>query len=140
MNVPILVLNTLSMHFKIKITSGVEVKWAGLPDVGPTYYGGPPPESGSWKLDMTRLEEYIDNEIADASFGESIKTFVFGFELAELKEWGDFFTSTSNYTSYRPKMKALISVGQLSWPDVKDLDAQRSLTFSLKRSCWLFHV
>ncbi|MYM23928.1 hypothetical protein GTP46_14845 [Duganella sp. FT135W] len=29
----------------------------------------------------------------------------------------------SSYTSYRPKTKSLISVGQLNWPDVKDLSA-----------------
>ena len=112
------------MHFKIKITSGSEVKWAGVPDRGPTYYGGPPPESGCWKLDMVRLEDYVDNAIADASFGESIEMFVFGFEIAELEGWGNFFTAMSNYASYRPKMKALVSVGQLNWPDVKDFDEQ----------------
>jgi hypothetical protein len=116
------------MFFKMKITSGDEVKFAGIPDVGPTYYGGPPPESGCWKLDVVRLEDYIDNEIADASFGESVETFVLGFEIAELEGWSNFFTSMSNYTSYRPKEKALISVGQLNWPDVKDLDEQAQLT------------
>lgn len=112
------------MHFRIKITSGGEVNWAGGRYAGPTYYGGPPPESGCWKLDMVRLEDYFDNEIADASFGDSIETFVLGFEIGELEGWGNFFTSMSDYTSYRPKRKLLISVGQLNWPDVKDLDEQ----------------
>lgn len=112
------------MHFKISITSGSEVKGVGFYDLGQIYYGGPAPESGCWKLDMMRLEDYLAKEIADASFGESIETFVFGFEIGDLEGWGRFFTAMSNYTSYRPKNKLLISVGQINWPDAKDLDEQ----------------
>lgn len=57
------------------------------------------------------------------SYGDSVETFVLGFEIAELEGWDEFFTSISRYTSYKPKIKALISVGQLNWPDVKDLAA-----------------
>jgi hypothetical protein len=73
---------------------------------------------------MVRLADYIDRKIAGASFGESIELFVLGFEIAELDGWGHYFTSLSDYTSYRPKQKTIISVGQLNWPDVKDLDEQ----------------
>jgi hypothetical protein len=115
------------MRFHIKTTSGGEVKWAGRPDNGPIYYGGPPPESGCWKLDMPLLEDRIQTGIGDASFGAAIDVFVFGFEIAELEGWGTYFTSLSDYTSYRPKNKTLIAVGQLNWPDVKGLDAQAQL-------------
>jgi hypothetical protein len=113
------------MQFKIKITSGGEVNWVGIPSSEPTYYGGPPPESGSWKLDMVALGDFIDRELTDTTFGQTIDVFVLGFEIGDLEGWGNFFTAMSNYTSYRPKMKLVVSVGQLNWPDVKDLDEQR---------------
>jgi hypothetical protein len=113
------------MQFKIKITSGSEVNWAGIPDSGPTCYGGPPPQSGSWKLDLMGLQHFIQSELADAAFGESVETFFFGFEIGDLEGWGNLFTSMSNYTSYRPKIKSIVSVGQLNWSDVKDLGKQR---------------
>ncbi|HEY6095166.1 MAG TPA: hypothetical protein VIU93_09480 [Gallionellaceae bacterium] len=62
------------------------------------------------------------------SFGTSIEEFVFGFEIAELKEWGRRFTDTRDYISYRPKSKTLISVGQLEWKEVKDLSAAEQLS------------
>lgn len=115
------------MRFHITTTSGEEVKWAGRPDNGPIYYGGPPPASGCWKLNMLLLEDRIQTGLCNASFGASIDVFVFGFEIAELEGWGTYFTSLSDYTSYRPKSKTLIAVGQLNWPDVKDLDPQAQL-------------
>ena len=111
------------MQLKMKITCGGEVKWAGVPDNGPVYYGGPPPESGLWKLSTVKIEDYFESVLKFLSFGESIDIFVLGFEIAELEGWGDYFTSMSSYTSYRPKTKSLISAGQLNWPDVKDLSA-----------------
>jgi hypothetical protein len=36
---------------------------------------------------------------------------------------GVLFTANSEYMSYRRSQKILISVGQLDWLDVKDLDA-----------------
>lgn len=112
------------MQLKMKITSGCEVKWAGVPDNGPVYYGGPPPESGEWKLSTEKIEDYFESALKYLSFGESIDIFVLGFEIADLEGWGHIFTSMSNYTSHRPKTKSLISVGQLNWPDVKDLSAE----------------
>lgn len=112
------------MQLKIKVTCGGEVKWAGAPHTGPVYYGGPPPETGSWKLSIEKIEDYFNSALKNVDCGDAIDTFVFGFEIGDLEGWGDFFTSMSRYTSYRPKMKLLISVGQLHWPDVKDLSAK----------------
>jgi hypothetical protein len=117
------------MLFKIRITCGGEVKWVGIPENGPTYYGGPPPQAGSWKLDMVVLENFIESKLVDVTFGASIETFMLGFEIGDLEGWGNFFTSMSNYTSYRPKMKSIVSVGQLNWSDVKDLDERRQFQF-----------
>jgi hypothetical protein len=113
------------MRFGIGITSGGEVKWDGIASLEPIYYGGPTPESGSWKLDMGSLGYYIGNELASFSFGESIDAFVLGFEIGDLDGWGNFFTPKPGHAIYRPKMKLIESVGQLNWPDVKDLDEQR---------------
>lgn len=112
------------MQLKIKVTGGGEVKWAGASQSGPVYYGGPPPETGMWKLSIAKIEDYFDSALKNLSYGESIETFVLGFEIGDVTGWGDFFTSMSHYTSYRPKMKLIISVGQLNWPDVKDLPAR----------------
>jgi hypothetical protein len=94
---------------------------AGASESRPVYYGGPPPETGIWKLSVVKIEDYFDEALKGLSYGDSIETFVVGFEIGDLEGWGDFFTSMSRYTSYRPKMKLVISVGQLNWPDVKDL-------------------
>ena len=111
------------MQLRLKITSGGEVKWAGVEKNGLVYYGGPPPETGDWKLSTEKIEKYFDAALKDLHYGDSIDTFVLGFEIGDLEGWGNFFTSMSQYTSYRPKMKLVISVGQLNWPDVKDLSA-----------------
>jgi hypothetical protein len=108
----------------MKVTCGGEVNWAGAPENGPVYYGGAPPETGIWKLSMTKIEDYFDGALKGRTYGDSIETFVLGFEIGDLEGWGDFFTSMSRYTSYRPKMKLVVSVGQLNWTDVKDLTAK----------------
>jgi hypothetical protein len=60
------------MHFRIKVTTGGEVKLAGTRSDEPAYYGGPPPESGIWQLSIDHLESYIDNELKGLNFEESI--------------------------------------------------------------------
>lgn len=116
------------MQLRIKTTSGAEVKWAGVVRSDPVYYGGPPPETGLWKLSIPQIEDYFCAELHGFSFGPSLDTFVLGFEIATLGEWGKFFTSTAQYTSYRPKMRSLLSVGQLNWPDVKDISAEEQFS------------
>jgi hypothetical protein len=67
-----------------------------MPNPGPTYYGGPPPESGCWKLDTVGLQDYIDQQIAGQSFGDSVDVFWFAFELADLLGWGCSSPRTAN--------------------------------------------
>jgi hypothetical protein len=112
------------MQLRIQTTSGVEVKWAGHIRSDPVYYDGSPPETGQWKLSMPKIADYFCDELRAFSFGQSLDTFVLGFEIATLEQWGKFFKSTAEYTSYRPKMRLLLSVGQLNWPDVKDISAE----------------
>ena len=119
------------MQLKIAIKRGGEVKWRGEPDNGPVYYGGPPPETGEWKLDINQLEAYLCKALQDRSYGESIDTFLLGFEIAELDGWGPIFTKQRDRVSHLPKIRTLLSVGQLNWPDVKDLsEAEQFERFS----------
>jgi len=110
------------MIIRIKVTSGGEVRFAGLRPS--TIYYGAPPETGVWKIDPARLEDYLNNRLHDQGFGKSVETFFFGFEIGDIKGWGEFFTKMTEYVSYRPKMRALVSVAQLDWLDVKELEAK----------------
>jgi hypothetical protein len=116
------------MKFRIAVTSGDEVVFAGhSQNDRPVYYGAPP-ETGLWRVSVPKFESLVAREIASMSFGHSIEEFVFGFEIAELEEWGQWFKETREYISYRPKSKTLICVGQLEWKDVKDLPTSAQLS------------
>jgi hypothetical protein len=117
------------MQLKIQIKSGGEVKWRGIPQT--QYYGGPPPETGEWKLDIKQLEHYFCQALQARDYGGTPEAFILGFEIAELEGWGAIFTKRRGYTGYSPKFRALVSVGQLNWPDVKDLsEAEQFKHFS----------
>jgi hypothetical protein len=115
------------MKFSIQVTSGGEVNFAEHSQKGRTLYYGAAPETGLWRVSISRLEDFIATELAAANFGSSVEEFRFGFEIAELEEWGQQFTSMRDYMSYRPKSKTFISVGQLEWKNVKDLSVQEQL-------------
>ena len=102
------------MKFRILVTSGSEVAFAGR-------LQGPPAKTGLWRVSVPKFEEFIARELKRKSFGSSIDEFVFGFEIAELEEWGRWFKATRDYMSYRPKSKTFVSVGQMEWKEVKDL-------------------
>ncbi|MYN43787.1 hypothetical protein GTP23_01730 [Pseudoduganella sp. FT93W] len=72
------------MQLKIAVRSGIEVKWTGCKQNGPVFYGGPPPETGEWKLSINKLEDYLGTGLRKRSFGSSIETFVLGFDIAGL--------------------------------------------------------
>lgn len=110
------------MNFHIRTTTGGEVIFEGVqtsPDT--VYYGGPPPETGRWRVDVPAFEGFCARHLAPVHFGTSIDTYYFGLEIAERDGWGDTFTATRQHTSHRPKMRALVSVGQLEWAEVKHL-------------------
>lgn len=118
----------LLMKFILKLTTGGEVIFDGPPRQDePVYYGGPPPETGRWHVDLNEFEDFCAEHLAKVGFGESIDTFFFGLEIAELQGWGNCFTATKEYVSYRPKMKALVSVGQIEWSEVKHLALREQL-------------
>ena len=78
------------------------------------------PGKGVWWLKLVRIEQLINEATSTLSFGESIDTYAFGFEILDTSE-GFGFEDTRDYVSYRPKMKLLLSVGQVDWPDVRFL-------------------
>jgi hypothetical protein len=115
------------MKFHIQTTAGGEVIFAGYSrKIRPKYYGAAP-ETGLWRVDISKFERFLSCELEHRSFGESIEVFVFGLEIAELKEWGRWFSETSDYMSYRTKGKELISVGQIEWKEAKDLSIEDQL-------------
>jgi hypothetical protein len=122
------------MNFKTKTSSGNEVLF-----VGEERGNSKPPDawlaSGRWKISMVALESYLDEGLKGRSFGSSIDLFVFCFEIADFEAWGNWFKATEDYVSYRPKRKAILSVGQILWSDIKELppDAQlRALRIALQ--------
>jgi hypothetical protein len=116
------------MKLRIEITSGYEVLFAGdLRQDRPAYFGTEP-ETGLWRISIPKFQELLSAELSECSFGSSIEEFVFGFEIAELGEWGTWFKKTQDYTSYRPRTKQFVSVGQVEWKDVKDLSAAEQLS------------
>lgn len=115
------------MKFHIQTTIGGEVIIAGQSRKDRPVYYGAAPESGLWRVDISKFERFLSSELEQRLFGESIEKFVFGLEIAELKEWGRWFTETSDYMSYRPKSKEIISVGQIEWTEAKDLSIEEQL-------------
>lgn len=113
------------MKFQVAVTSGGEVVFAGDSQRDrPVYYDGAPPETGLWRISIPKFEDIVSAELRGHSFGSSVEEFVFGFEIAELDEWGQWFKKTRSYMSYRPKHRQLVSVGQLEWSEVKNLPAE----------------
>jgi hypothetical protein len=116
------------MKFVLQLTTGGEVIFDGpLKADAPVYYGGPPPETGRWQVDLVHFEEFCASHLAPLELGCSIDTFFFALEIAELQGWDGFFVATREYISYRPKVKALVSVGQLEWSEVKHLELEKQL-------------
>ena len=110
------------MQFVVRVTTGGEVTFGGqIPGYRPIYYGGPPPDSGTWRVDLNWIGDFLSERFAQENFGDSVEVFMVGFELADLKGWGERFTDMEKYMSYRRTNKWLISVAQLDWLQVKDL-------------------
>lgn len=115
------------MKFRIQVTCGGEVIFAGDSQKDRPVYYGAPPETGLWRVSIPMFEDFVAGELLTRSFGVSIDELRFGLEIAELEEWGTYFTSMSDYMSYRPKHKTFISVGQLEWKSVKNLSTSEQL-------------
>ncbi len=106
------------MTFTSLITTGYEVVLA------PVKAGVVMRETGRWWIDMLKLDRELTNSLKERSFGTSIEHFELGLEIAEEEKWQNFFTSTKDYVSYRPKSKTSISVAQFEWTEVKHLEPE----------------
>ncbi len=116
------------MKFRTVVTSGVEVVFAGQSRAMAPVYCGAPPTTGLWRIDVPKFDDFLALELAPRSFGQSIEEYVFGFEIAELDEWGSWFKETRDYISYRPRNKSIVSVGQIEWKVVKDSESEVQLS------------
>jgi hypothetical protein len=114
------------MKFRTKITSAKEVLFVGA-ERGNSRPADDWLAAGRWKISMPALDNYLNKNLEGRSFGDSIDSFVFCFEIADFEQWGAFFQSSAEYTSYRPKRKEIWSVGQLRWTDVKNLPPRDQL-------------
>ena len=104
------------MKFRILLSSSWTVKYASKAEAGGRF----DPGKGVWWLKLDRIEHLVNEAISALSFGESIDTYAFGFEILDTSEGFDF-ANTRDYVSYRPKTKSLLSVGQVDWPAVRFL-------------------
>lgn len=104
------------MRFQLELSASWTVKYASNAEAGWRF----DPRKGVWWLKLVRIEQLFDEAISTLSFGEFIDTYVFGFEILDTSE-GFGFENTRDYVSYRPKMRLLLSVGQVDWPDVRFL-------------------
>ena len=114
------------MKFRTAITSGKEVLFVGH-ERGNSKPTDAWLATGRWKISMPALDAYLNERLKGHCFGHSIDCFVFYFDIADLEQWGAFFQSRADYTSYRPKRKEIWSVGQLRWTEVKDLPPRNQL-------------
>lgn len=115
------------MRFRIYLTAGREVNLKGLTKRETSGYFEESPETAIFHVDIVKFGSFLDHAFASQSFGASIDEFVFALEIADLGAWGDRFTRTRNYITYRPKQKLLLSVGQIEWRDVKALALEEQL-------------
>lgn len=115
------------MLFSIQVSAGNEVVFAGHSTKDRPIYYGAAPSTGLWKLSIPKMADFLAAELASLSFGESLDEFRLGLEIAELEGWGDFFKATRQLVIYRPRSRSLVSVGQLEWTTVKDLQAADQL-------------
>jgi hypothetical protein len=114
------------MIFRTKIASAKEVLFVGS-EPGNSRACSDWLQAGRWKISMQAVEAYLSERLRETSFGTSVNLFVFCFEIADFELWGKFFEASGGYTSYRPKQRAVWSVGQLRWSDVKDLSVSSQL-------------
>ena len=114
------------MEFRTQIAFGKEVLIIGH-ERGNSNSPSEWLKAGRWKISMQALDAYLTECLKEKSYGISVNRFVFCFEIADFKLWGNSFRRTADFTSYRPKAKEVWSVGQLSWTEMKDLQAREQL-------------
>lgn len=72
--------------------------------------------------DLNEVENFINNKLAGKTFGESIRKFDFGYEIADSKGYMPHHPETSNLRRYGTKYKNLLIVKQFDYRELKELD------------------
>ena len=77
-------------------------------------------------FDLNEIEDFINNKIAGKTFGKSINTFDFGFELYDFNGgFANFLKQTENYKRYGTKYKNYLVVKHFDYSEIKNLDDKR---------------
>jgi len=85
---------------------------------------------GVWCLDLCQMEEFLKQRLLGQSFGAAVDVFIFGFEMYDAVDGtaiGSSGAMPADFSRYTPKLRQLLSVGQLDWHDVRFLDASAQL-------------
>jgi len=117
------------MQFRTFLKTGIEVLHVGgqywQSNAWPTEHWRE--HKGRWRLFTPAIDDYLNDELANKSFGTSIDTFVLLLEVADFKAWdiGVAFTGPEGFTRYKHKTKEVWSVGQIDWLAVQNLPATK---------------
>lgn len=77
-------------------------------------------------FDLNEIEDYINNKIAGKTFGKSINTFDFGFELYDFNGgFATFLKQTENYKRYGTKYKNYLVVKHFDYSTVRELNRKQ---------------
>jgi len=77
-------------------------------------------------FDLNQVQDFINNEIAGRTFGKSVTTIDFGFELYDFNGgFATFLKKTENYKRYGTKYKNYLVVKHFDYSVIKNLDQQQ---------------
>ncbi len=77
-------------------------------------------------FDLNQVQNFINNEIAGRTFGKSVTTIDFGFELYDFNGgFATFLKKTENYKRYGTKYKNYLVVKHFDYSVIKNLDQQQ---------------
>ncbi|OXA96115.1 hypothetical protein [Flavobacterium hercynium] len=77
-------------------------------------------------FDLNEIQDFINNEIAGKTFGQSITAIDFGFELYDFNGgFAPFMKQTENYKRYGTKYKNYLVVKHFDYSEIKNLDEKQ---------------
>ena len=119
------------MHFQTFLKTGIEVLHLG----GQNWESNAWPiehwnsHKGRWRLFTPSIDDFINEDLANRSFGSSVDKFLLLLEVADFKAWGEgpAFTGSEGFTRYKHKSNEIRSVGRVDWTEVQDQTARQQL-------------
>jgi hypothetical protein len=77
-------------------------------------------------FDLNDIQDFINNHIAGKTFGKSVRTIDFGFELYDYNGgFAAFLKQTENYKRYGTKHKNYLVVKHFDYSQIKNLDGKQ---------------